>query len=396
MKIRQVPEDFIVEEILDKNTLKEGNNYNLYLLKKTNMENLKTLSYISKKFNIPLEDIGYCGLKDRHAITLQYITIPTKYRVISLNEKNLKVEYLKTVVNPLKLGQLMGNKFKITIRNIKRENFLKIGDNLRNLHLGVPNYYDDQRFGSVFQNRTFIAKEYMMENYENALKIILTKYKKSENKRIKDLKRYINENWGHWKSILRYIKNNKIKNKMFVNIIKYLNNGDKERFKGAFKYVDNRLKKLFVSAYQSYLWNESIKNLLKSYIPKDDRVYVDYNCGTLLIYKNIDEDILDTLKNKTFPTITHDINLNNFEEDYIKIIKSILKKEGLKIENFNKLKDFSKPSYSERMIISIPENISYEKFLKDELNRGKYKITMEFQLKKGSYATMIIKRTVMV
>ncbi|MBW9221728.1 tRNA pseudouridine(13) synthase TruD [Methanothermococcus sp. SCGC AD-155-C09] len=370
------------------------------------MENLKALSYISKKFKIPLKDIGYCGLKDRHAITLQYITLPTKYGVISLNEENLKVGYLKTIGNPLKLGQLMGNKFKITLRNIKRENFLKIGDNLRNLHLGVPNYYDNQRFGSVFQNRIFIAKEYMMENYEDALKIILTKYKKSENKRIKDLKRYINENWGHWESILRYIKNNKIKNKMFVNIIKYLNNGDKdnnspkgdyeERFKGAFKYVDNRLKKLFVLAYQSYLWNESIKSLLKSYIPKEDRVYVDYNCGSLLIYKNIDEDILHTLKNKTFPTITHDINLNNFEEDYNKIIKSILKKEGLKIGDFNKLKDFSNPSYSERIIISIPENISYGKFLKDELNRGKYKITMEFQLKKGSYATMIIKRIMMV
>ncbi|AXI25867.1 tRNA pseudouridine(13) synthase TruD [Methanofervidicoccus sp. A16] len=393
MKIRQLPEDFIVEEILDENALDEGDAFNLYLLKKINMENLRTLSYISKKFKIPLKEIGYCGLKDRHAITIQHITIPAKYGVLSLREKNLELKYLRKVGNSLKLGQLAGNKFKITIRYLKKEYLPDIGENLKKLHLGVPNYYDTQRFGSVYRSGEFIAKEYMMGNYEEALKIILTRYKKSENKLIKDLKRYIRSHWGDWRSIIRYMEDRGIRDRMFHNIIRYLEGGgEEERFKEAFKYVDIRLKKLFVSAYQSYLWNESVKSLLKKYIPKEDRTYMDYNCGTFLFYKDIEEDVLNTLKDETFPTITHDLDTKDVKEEYWKIIEDILKKEGLRIEDFNRLLDLSKPSYTERRILSIPEEIRYGEFLEDELNKGRYKITVEFQLKKGCYATMIVKR----
>ncbi|WP_292460894.1 tRNA pseudouridine(13) synthase TruD [Methanothermococcus sp.] len=397
MKLRQIPEDFIVKEILDNdinnienNTDKES--FNLYTLKKTNIENLKALSYVSKEFNIPLKNIGYCGLKDRHAITTQYITIPSNYGVLSIDEENLKLNYIKTIKKPLKIGDLKGNMFKITVRGIDKKVFLKIGENLRNLYIGAPNYYDDQRFGSVFHNK-FIAKEYLKGNYENALKILLTNYKKSENKRIKDLKRYIKSNWNNWEKILKYIKNNKIKSKMFVNIIKYLAYEDNQvNYKEALKYVDNRLKKLFISAYQSYLWNECVKELLKNYIPKDERIYLDYSCGTFLFYKKIDDKLFNELKNKTFPTIAPDINYNKFNEEYQNIISKVLKKEGVKLNDFNKLNELSKLSYSERYILSIPKNINYGTFKKDELNKGKYKITVEFELNKGSYATIIIKR----
>ncbi len=391
MKLRQIPEDFIVEEILNDNLIKENGSFNLYALKKTNIENLKALSYISKEFNVPLKDIGYCGLKDRHAITTQYITIPSNYGVLSIDEENLKLNCIKTIKKPLKIGDLKGNKFKITVRDIDKKDFLKIAENLRNLHLGVPNYYDDQRFGSVFHNK-FIAKEYLKGNYEDALKILLTNYKKSENKRIKDLKRYIKSNWNNWEKILKYIKNNKIKSKMFVNIIKYLSyEKNHNNYKEALKYVDNRLKKLFISAYQSYLWNECVKELLKSYIPKDDRLYLDYTCGTFLFYKKIDNELFKELKDKKFPTIAPDIDYTKFDEEY-NIIAKVLKKERISLNDFNKLNDLGKISYSERYLLSIPKNINYDTFKKDELNKGKYRITVEFELNKGSYATMVVKR----
>ena len=389
MKLRQIPDDFIVEEILD--DVEENGSFNLYTLKKTNIENLKALSYVSKEFDIPLKDIGYCGLKDRHAITTQYITIPSNYGILSIDEENLKLNYIKSIKKPLKIGDLKGNRFKITVRDIDKNDFLKIAENLKNLN-SVPNYYDDQRFGSVFHNK-FIAKEYLKGNYENALKILLTNYKKSENKRIKDLKRYIKSNWNDWEKILKYIKNNKIKSKMFVNIIKYLNyEKNQTNYKEALKYVDNRLKKLFISAYQSYLWNECVKEFLKNYIPKDERIYLDYSCGTFLFYRKIDDELFNKLKDKTFPTIAPDIDYNEFDEEYQNIIAKVLKKEGIKLNDFNKLNDLGRISYSERYILFIPKNIKYETFKKDELNKGKYKITLEFELNKGSYATIVIKR----
>ncbi|MDK2790802.1 MAG: tRNA pseudouridine13 synthase [Methanothermococcus sp.] len=389
MKLKQIPEDFIVEEIVNLENIKDmGNkevNYNIYSLKKKNIENLRALSYISKYFKVPLKSIGYCGLKDRHGITTQYITVPKEYGILSLNEENLKLQHVGTSVKPLKIGDLEGNRFKITVRDIKKEHFLKVGDNLRALDKGAPNYYDEQRFGSAFYGK-FIVKEILKNGYEEAMKIILTKYKKSENKRIKDLKRFIDKNWGDWTACFNYLKENNIKSKMFNNMLKELK--DSGDFKKAFDYMDNRLKQLFVSAYQSYLWNECVKELLKNHVPKEDRIYLDYSCGTFLFYKDLDEDIFEELKGTKFPTIAPDIA---YEGETENIIKKALKKEKIKMNDLNKI-DFGKFQYHERNILSIPKNFNHGKFQKDELNKGKYKICLEFELDKGCYATMIVKR----
>jgi tRNA pseudouridine13 synthase len=387
MKIRQKPEDFVVEEIIDLDkTINEDGECYLYKLTKRNIENLKALSYIAKTFKIPLKEIGYCGLKDRHALTTQYITIPKKYGILKLDEKNLKLEYVAPS-NPLKIGDLVGNKFGITVRDIKPEDFLKISDNIKALDYGVPNYFDSQRFGSVF-DRKFIAKEVILGNYEEALKILLTRYKKSEKKIIKDLKRYIAKNWGDWKSCAKYIEKNNIKSKMFVNIINALNKG--KSYKEVFKYVDDRLRKIFVSAYQSYLWNECIKEVLKDYVDEKDRYYLEYECGEFMFYKELDNEAFDKLKDAKFPTIAPDVE---YKGEVKEIIDKVLENEGIELKDLENIDCLNcKFLFNERKILCIPKDFKTSGFKPDELNNGKYKITLEFELNKGSYATMIIKR----
>ena len=384
MKLRMKPEDFIVEEIIDFNKI-SGKKCYLYKLTKRNIECLKAFSYISKKFRIPLKDIGYCGLKDRHALTTQYISIPKKYGKLHLDEPNLKLELIGES-KFLLLGDLEGNKFTITVRGLKKDDIPKIKENLKYLHYGAPNYFDSQRFGSVF-DRKFIVKEIIKGNYEEAVKIILTKYKKSEKKIIKDLKRFINKNWGDWEKVWNYIKEKNIKARLYVNMVKELKKSND--YKKALSYVDDRLKKIFVAAYQSYLWNECVKELLKSYIPKEDRIYYEYEAGTLMFYKKIDNEIFETLKDKKFPTIAPDVEYN---EQHKEIIDKILKREGLSMEDLNNIGDFGRFIYTERKILSIPKNLNIGKFEEDELNKGKYKITLSYELEKGSYATIIIKR----
>ncbi|MCQ6254251.1 tRNA pseudouridine(13) synthase TruD [Methanocaldococcus sp.] len=384
MKLRMKPEDFIVEEIIDFNKI-SGKKCYLYKLTKRNIESLKASSYISKKFRIPLKDIGYCGLKDKHALTTQYISIPKKYGKLHLDEINLKLD-LVGESKFLLLGDLEGNKFTITVRGLKKDDIPKIKKNLKYLHYGAPNYFDSQRFGSVF-DRKFIAKEIIKGNYEEAVKIILTKYKKSEKKIIKDLKRFINKNWGDWEKVWNYIKENNIKARLYVNMVKELKKSND--YKKALSYVDDRLKKIFVAAYQSYLWNECVKELLISYIPKEDRIYYEYEAGTLMFYKKIDNEIFETLKDKKFPTIAPDIEYN---EQHKEIIDKILKREVLSMEDLNNIGDFGRFIYTERKILSIPKNLNIGEFEEDELNKGKYKITLSYELEKGSYATIIIKR----
>ena len=384
MKLRMKPEDFIVEEIVDFDKI-AGKKCYLYKLTKRNIECLKAFSYIAKKFRIPLRDIGYCGLKDRHALTTQYISIPKKYGKLSLDEPNLKLE-LVGESKFLLLGDLEGNRFTITVRGLKKQDIPKIKENLKYLSYGAPNYFDSQRFGSVFDKK-FIAKEVIKGNYEGAVKILLTKYKKSEKKIIKDLKRFIAKNWGDWNKVWDYIRENNIKAKLYVNMVKELKeSGD---YKKALTYVDDRLKKIFIAAYQSHLWNECVKELLEKYIPKEDRVYYEYECGTLMFYKKMDDEIFNLLKDKKFPTIAPDVEYDGEEKD---IIKKILKKEGITMRDLNNIENLGRFIYNERKILSIPKNLKIGEFEEDELNRGKYKITLIYELEKGSYATIIIKR----
>ena len=160
-------------------------------------------------------------------------------------------------------------------------------------------------------------------------------------------------------------------------------------YKKALTYVDDRLKKIFIAAYQSHLWNECVKELLEKYIPKEDRVYYEYECGTLMFYKKMDDEIFNLLKDKKFPTIAPDVEYDGEEKD---IIKKILKKEGITMRDLNNIENLGRFIYNERKILSIPKNLKIGEFEEDELNRGKYKITLIYELEKGSYATIIIKR----
>ena len=90
MKLKQLPEDFKVEEMSSISIFKEKKGYKIYLLEKNGIETFSLLAYLSKKNKIPVKDFGIAGLKDRHAVTRQNFTIPSKYNIDTLSENNLK------------------------------------------------------------------------------------------------------------------------------------------------------------------------------------------------------------------------------------------------------------------------------------------------------------------
>ena len=338
------------------------------------------MSYLAKKNNIPVNCFGIAGLKDKHAVTKQYFTIPNKYEIKTLNEKGFKIKFAGFVEKEIRLGDLEGNKFEIIVRDIKKGEFDGVYQKAKTLsEIGVPNYFDSQRFGSVF-DKEFIAKDVINKNYEKAVKIFLTKYSKFEKRKLKDEKREIEKNWNNLSKL-------KIKNKVFSLIInEYLRSKD---WLKTYKKIPENLREMYVSAYQSYLWNECIKEALRRKINKKYLYSVEYALGSLLFYKRVNNEILETFK-----TISDEIKANEFENG---IINKILEREGIKIDEF-KIKretgDFFKTH--ERKVIVKPENFKISEPLIDELNdKGKkniFKIKIEFDLTKGSYATIITKR----
>ncbi|RLF29261.1 MAG: tRNA pseudouridine(13) synthase TruD [Thermoplasmata archaeon] len=385
MKLKQKPSDFIVEEIPNFNILSDKDDYKIFLMEKKEIDTFDSIEIISKKLRIPRSQIGFAGLKDKHGITKQYISLPAKYNTTTLKYKEkIRIEHVGYLNRKIKIGDLHGNIFTITARDIKQEELQDIYSRASSIpKIGVPNYFDSQRFRSVI-DKHFIAKYILQKNYEQAVKIFLTKYIKSEKRTIKEEKRIIQAHWNNLSTI-------NVRNKILATIIKrYLNTNN---WLEAYKKIPSYLREMFVNAYQSYLWNECIKEVFRQHIDKKKLYSIRYSIGYLLFYKKLSSSEIQNIP-LSFKTISHKIQPSEFEQ---KIISKILSQEGVALDDFDIKKttgNFFKTR--ERAIIIKPNNLLLSDPVKDELNyRGRnkrFKITLSFTLPKGSYATIVTKR----
>lgn len=383
MKLKQLPEDFKVEELNELKPSKEGE-YKLYLLEKKSLETFSLLNYLSRKNRIPIQEFGIAGLKDRHAITKQYLTIPKIYEISTLKENNFNLTFLGYVPEKLKLGDLKGNKFEITVRDVKKgelEGVYKKAETIE--QTGVPNYFDSQRFGSAI-NKEFIAKHLIRKEYEQAVKIYLAQSTRFESSKIKKEKTQILQNWKN-------LEKTEIKSPTLKPVVEEYKKT--KNWLEAYKRIPSKLREIMISAYQSYLWNECVKRALIAKIDKKKIYTIDYSLGKLIFYKNLTEKEARNIP-ETFKTINENTNSKGFEQD---IINNVLNKEGITIKEFDIKKQTGNffTTY-ERKTLLKPANFTISQPKTDEINdrgrKNKYKITLSFTLPKGSYATMITKR----
>lgn len=141
--------DFVVTEI-PLGEFKGKGSYLILKIKKQFTSTWELLSHISKTLDIEEHLIGYAGLKDKNATTTQYISIPiNKSRDFKhLNNKNITVLDTFTHDRKLKIGDLKGNKFKITLKDIDQNELPIIYQTLSQIQKhGMPNYFGFQRFG---------------------------------------------------------------------------------------------------------------------------------------------------------------------------------------------------------------------------------------------------------
>ncbi len=146
--IRQTPEDFRVSEI--PSFLPEGEGEHVFLLIRKTGENTDWVARQLAGFcQIPVNDVGYAGKKDRHAVTDQWFSVklPINRQMTWSMFGGETIEVLKAErhLRKLRLGSLLGNRFSLRLRNITDEqSFTK---RLELVKTGVPNYFGEQRFG---------------------------------------------------------------------------------------------------------------------------------------------------------------------------------------------------------------------------------------------------------
>lgn len=148
-RIKQLPEDFEVEEIPAYEPSGTGEFFYLWIEKRS-MGAEYFVRQVARRLGIPAAEVGTAGLKDRHAVTRQMVSVPATVqdRLDQLEGDGLRVLRVSRHGNKLKPGHLHGNRFRILIREPDRAAGERIGPLVQQLKTqGLPNFYGSQRFG---------------------------------------------------------------------------------------------------------------------------------------------------------------------------------------------------------------------------------------------------------
>jgi len=149
-QLRAEPEDFRVEEELSFVPSEDGPHF-LLQVEKRSANTRWVAAEIARVGKLPIADVGYAGLKDRHAIASQWFSVPARPHTAefwsAVRTDEFKVLAVHANARKLKRGALSGNRFRIRLRKVtwsREELDLKLAA-LR-AH-GAPNYFGPQRFG---------------------------------------------------------------------------------------------------------------------------------------------------------------------------------------------------------------------------------------------------------
>jgi tRNA pseudouridine13 synthase len=374
MKIKQKPEDFVVSE-MDRFDLSTTGAFSLYRLEKWDIGTLEALGNLAGNWNLSRAQISFGGLKDRHARTDQMISIrggPQR----DFDGSAFRVEWIGRSHDPISRASFQANRFRITVRDLG-----ELPDLAPLRKYGVPNYFDDQRFGSLRgTDGEFIGRALVRGESEKALKLALASPSGDDRKKDRELKSLIRGRWGDWAGLSKELPPIPAR-----NVASYLA-GHPGAFGFAFELLEQNLRILYVSAYQSWIWNRTLAALVRK-LP--DTYEVDYAAGKHVFYRTLAPSEQDRLAELAIPLLTPS---QRFEGELAGISAAILAEEQVEQRQF-RLKKLAKTFFGKglRDAIIAPGRLESSSG-DDDLNRGRRKMTLSFELPKGSYATILLKR----
>ncbi len=146
--MRSFPADFMVDEVLGFEL--DGVGEHLWLrVKKTGQNTQWVVKQLARHFACRPDDLGYSGLKDRHAVTEQWISVPVPIKSQWTLPEIPQVDFLQTVRHgkKLKRGVHQCNRFTLTLRGFQGDQN-DLENRLNRIAVkGFPNFYGPQRFG---------------------------------------------------------------------------------------------------------------------------------------------------------------------------------------------------------------------------------------------------------
>lgn len=380
VKIKCRPEDFRVEELAAVRPQSRGP-FGLYRLEKRGLSTFEAIAELARRLGRPPAAISAGGLKDKYALTSQHVTIFGK-PAPPLRARGLRLDPLGRAEAPMTGKLLTGNRFAIVLRDLAPGSGAAVRERAALAAAGgLPNYFDEQRFGSLRAGEGFIARRLMDADAQGALRLHLAAPSRLDAPVQRARRRAAAELWGDWDALFARLPRGPDRDA--VALLRQ-RPGD---FAGAFARLDRRLVRLYLFAYQSYLWNEILKRLLES--------AAEVSGGRLLAVRYAAGELL--FPERAAPELPGELPLPCAAADYgggpaAAAAAAVLAAEGLEARSF-RLPGMKGLRFrgGRRAALVRPAGLRAGPEAPDELYPGRRKLRLDFELPPGSYATLVVK-----
>jgi tRNA pseudouridine13 synthase len=352
---------------------------------KQKLSTFEAVERIRNRFGLRPGAISFCGLKDKQGRTEQLIAVDGVE--VDFQEPDLRLKPLGRTTRPLSAENTTSNRFSVTVRALGEADLAALPRMAAEVNrLGVVNYFDSQRFGSLKHGQGFIAKDLIRGDHEAALRNYLAKPSPLDRSDDAKVKEFWRRHWGDWSRRVPLEAAHR-----YDRVLRSLREKPTDYLR-AFLQIDASYRALQLFTYQSWLWNEGVRRLLQLSLPRESLFPVRYQAGTLLFHQEADPATLRWLQGLSFPLLAPDSRID--DPRIAEAVAWVLGKEKLGLDQLRvagaeRLLYFR---HEERPVLVHPSKLVLGRTQPDELNRGLTKLNVAFTLPPGSYATLVVKR----
>ena len=267
-RLKTEPEDFVVEEESIFPPEDPDGSITVAVVKHRNWEMNRLVRRLGTNLRLGRGRIAFAGTKDKRSVATQLMTFQAPQEAVAaLDIPDVQILRAYRARSETRLGALIGNDFRILVREIEGEEpgarVDMISDRLRQLG-GFPNFFGVQRFGVTRPITHLIGKAMVRGDFEKAVMLYLGEETEYEFEECREARRFISESRDFRKALEIFPQALTFERMMLTHLAR--ENAD---FSGAIRTLPRNLVMMFVHAYQSYLFNRILSMRIDTGLPID-------------------------------------------------------------------------------------------------------------------------------
>jgi tRNA pseudouridine13 synthase len=280
VKLKQRPADFRVRELAVHGYLSPAGPYRVYRVTKEKLTSREAAAAIAAEAGVAAAAVSMAGLKDRQGVSTQFMSVEGGRRV-RLAARDLRVEEIGRAGEPFTSRWSRGNAFEIVVRDLERGELERLEESLSFVgEHGLPNYFDEQRFGNLRHRQGWVARQLMLGERERALWLLVAQPSPFDDEPSRHMKRALGLHWGDWETCRKIAKRFGRHRAVFERLI-----ADPADFAGALGGVSAQVRLIHLYAWQSHLWNRAVSRLVTREFQASARVVVESAEGELACWR---------------------------------------------------------------------------------------------------------------